>query len=418
MSRALLLAALLLSSLAARAEDDTYAPATPAQSPLQINGYVDLGFAVAQGDGTSFPANDTRLPADYGVDTFAPAINTRGDVASTDSHGRFTNGFLPHSMNINGTPSFFLSTVDLDVKYAPQSVPLLIFTRLQALPRFNAGTTTTLLVEQAFVRVIPFKSQELALSAGKFDSVFGVEYQENEANLRTNVTPSLIARYTTGQSLGLKSFYRIQLPALWTALTANAAMTNGGTLVEALSPPDLSLSGRPVFSGRLGVEVNLPVAQLKVGGSFMAGPRNDQHGPTVRQRALGADGRVTVRGFSLGAELVWIDQDGGGADKSNGLGNEQLVSAFFARGEYLIASYGLSLGEGALRKLTPYARFERRHAQFEGFRPYTVQRITAGARLDLWDELALKAEYLWNRELQGAPPVDNNVFTSSLVFSF
>ena len=40
------------------------------------------------------------------------------------------------------------------------------------------------------------------------------------------VTPSLIARYTTGHSLGLKAFYRLQLPALWSAISLNAAATN------------------------------------------------------------------------------------------------------------------------------------------------------------------------------------------------
>ena len=87
-------------SPAARAGDDTggvdadnasdgYTPAEGSASPpaFHVNGYVDIGFAHAGGDGTSFPAGDTRLPADYGVDTFAPAVNSRGDVASTDAGG-------------------------------------------------------------------------------------------------------------------------------------------------------------------------------------------------------------------------------------------------------------------------------------------------------------------------------------------
>ena len=44
--------------------------------------------------------------------------------------------------------------------------------------------------------------------------------------------------------------------------------------------------------------------------------------------------------------------------------------------------------------------------------------LQAGARVDLWDFLALKAEYLSNRELAGAPLVDNDVFTSSAVFTW
>ena len=415
----LLLGLALLVARAARAGDG-YAPASPPQPALQISGYTDVGFAVAQGDGTSFSPADTRLPADYGTDPFATAVNSRGDVASTDSHGRFTNGFLPRSMGLGGgTPSFFINTADLDVKYTSSSGRALIFTRLQILPRFSAGNDTLLLLEQAFVRVLPFDSQELALFAGKFDSVFGIEYLDNEANLRTGVTPSLIARYTTGQSLGLKGFFRLQLPALWSAVSVNLAMTNGGSLVETLSPPDLSLAGRPIFTGRLSLEVNLPKVALKVGASGMTGPRNDQHNPDVRQRSLGADARLVWAGLSLSGEFIWISQDSGGADKLNGLGTQTAVSAFWARGAYATLSYALpTSAAGFVRRVTPYARFERRHAAFEGFRPYTVQRITAGVRLDLLDELALKAEYLWNGAVTGTSPVENNVFTTSLVFNF
>ena len=72
------------------------------------------------------------------------------------------------------------------------------------------GDGTRVVVEQAFGRLVPFDSQELALSVGKFDSVFGIEYLDNQANIRTGITPSLIARYTTGQSIGAKLFYRLQ----------------------------------------------------------------------------------------------------------------------------------------------------------------------------------------------------------------
>jgi hypothetical protein len=400
--------------------EDTYAPplaAAPAQ--LQINGYVDVGFAVAEGDGTSFAPGDTRIPADYGTDTFATAVNSRGDVASTDSQGRFVNGFLPRSMGIGGQPSFLLNTFDVDLKDAPATAPLLLFGRVQLLPRYgSAGNETRVLVEQAFARIVPFSSQELAIFMGKFDSVFGIEYLENEANLRTNITPSLIARYTTGQSLGLKVFYRVQIPGLWSALSLNAAATNGGTLVETLSPPDLSLAGRPIGSARLGYELNLPSVELKAGMSGMYGPRNDQRGVRVRQWSLGADLRLVAAGASISVEGVTIRQDPGAADKSNGLGPQTLVSAFSARGAYAEIAYALSLTEGAFRRLTPYARFERRHAQFEGFPGYTVQRLTVGFRLDLWDEVAVKAEGLLNGEISGLPPVANNVFTSSFVYSF
>jgi len=408
----------------ADAAADSYTPppqsgaGAASTSGLSIGGYADIGFARAKGDGTSFPVNDTRIPADYGVDAFAPAINSRGDVASTDSKGRLTNGFLPRSMGIGGVGSFIINTVDLDVKYQPSSAPVLLFSRLQVLPRFNSGTDTRFLVEQAFARVIPFSSAELALFVGKFDSVFGIEYLENEANLRTGITPSLISRYTTGQELGLKGFYRFQIPGLWSALSLNAAATNGSSLIEPLQPADVSLTGAPVLSARLGYELNLPSLQIKLGASGMRGPRNDQHQRTVRQWAWGVDARAAIAGFSLSAELIHVAQDPGADDKIDGLGAQTSVSGFSARGGYVTAAYGAVVDLGPLHKATVYGRYGRRYAQFEGYTPISVDRITFGARLDLWESVAVKAEGLINRERFGAPQVDNDVFTSSVVYSF
>ena len=400
------------------AQADGYTPPPGSEPALHITGYVDLGWAKAAGNGTSFASGDTRIPADYGVDTFAPAVNSRGEVASTDSGGRFTNGFLPHSMGIGGHPSFLVNTVDVDFRYSPATAPLMLFTRLQFLPRFSAdGESTRVLAEQAFARVIPFASQEFALSLGKFDSVFGIEYLENEANLRTGVTPSLIARYTTGQSLGAKAFYRIQIAPLWTAVSVNVAATNGGTLIEPLAPQNASLTGTPSFSGRFGIEVNLPSIELKVGASALDGPRNDQSAPGVRQKALGLDGRLVFGPLELRGELIGLTQDEGAGDKVNGLGTHTVVSKFDVRGGYGQLALGFDFS-GALRRIAIYGRYDRRHAQFEGFVPITVDRLTAGARVDVWDNLALKGEYLINRELAGAPNVDNDVVTSSLIYTW
>jgi hypothetical protein len=386
--------------------------------PVVVGGYVDVGFAHAQGDGTSFAPGDTRLPADYGVDTFAPAVNSRGDVASTDSHGLFTNGFLPHSVGIGGRPSFLINTVAADLKYTPPSTGLMVFTRVLALPRFSdTGDATHVLVEQAFGRVIPFDSQELALAVGKFDSVFGIEYLDNEANIRTGITPSLIARYTTGQSVGAKLFYRVQLAPLWSALSVNMAATNSGTFVDALQTPDVSLTGRPVGSVRLGYELNLPRVQAKLGASGMYGVRNDQSDAAARQRAVGADLRIAFAGLYLNAEAVKVDEDGGGP-KTNDGGTFMFASAFHGRGFYGQLAYALALDAGPLHKITPYGRYELRHAWFEGFTPITVDRITAGLRADLWDSVIIKAEILINRELSGAPNVANNVQTTSVVYSW
>jgi hypothetical protein len=402
-------------------DSDGYTPAAEgagAPSPLSINGYIDVGFAKAQGDGTSFAPNDQNVPADYGVDTFAPAVNSRGDVASTNSNGRFVNGFLPRSVGIGGNASFLLNTLDLDLKYAPASAPLMVFSRVQFLPRFTGnGDETRVYVEQAFGRLVPFDSQELALAAGKFDSVFGIEYLDNQANIRTGVTPSLVARYTTGQSIGAKLFYRLQIQPLQSAVSLNVSATNSGNFVESLQPPDASLTGEPVGAGRLGYELNTPIIQVKLGASGLIGPRNDQASQAAHQKAYGFDARVAVAGVYLNAEYVHVDE-GEGGPKTTSLGNFPISSTFNVRGGYVQLAYALPFSVGALHKLTVYGRYDRRHAWFEGFTPITVDRFTGGLRIDLWEALILKAEYLDNRELAGAPTVANNVFTSSLVYSW
>jgi hypothetical protein len=388
------------------------------QAPLQIHGYVDVGYAHAQGNGTSFAAGDTRLPADYGVDTFAPAVNSRGDVASADSGSLFTNGFLPRSAGIGGRASFLVNTVNFDFKYTAPGAPVMVFTRLQLLPRFTgAGDETRALLEQAFGRIIPFDSQELAISVGKFDSVFGIEYLENQANIRTGITPSLWARYTTGPSMGAKVFYRQQIAPLWSAVSLNVAATNHGNFVEALQSPDASLTGRPVLSARLGYELNLPVLQIKAGGSILGGPRNDQNQADSRQRIVGVDLRVALLGLYFTGEYVRVNEDEGGP-KTTGAGNFPVSSGFRANGFYGQLAYTVELDLGPLRRVTAYGRYERRHAAFPGFTPITVDRITGGVRADLWDVLILKGEYLRNREREGAPNVSNDVMTTSLVYTW
>ncbi len=391
-----------------------------AHETLRFTGYVDVGFAAAEGNGSSFAPADTRAPADYGVDAFAPAVNSRGEVASTDSRGVFTNGFLPRSVGIGSRPSFLLNTASGDLRFSPAAVPLLVFARLQVMPRFEkTGDATRVDLQQAFGRLSPFSTQEFAISIGKFDSVFGIEYLENEANLRTGITPSLISRYSTGQSIGLKAFYRLQLPLLWSAVSLNAAATNSGTRIEALTTPSLSLTGVPVGSARLGYELNLQHLQAKLGISGLYGPRNDQGNPSAIQKGLGADLRLSLFGISLWAEVIrLIDEPGTSAGKLTGLGQAELASGFNVTGFYVTLAWALPWSGGYLDHLTVYGRYDHRRARFEGFGQVEVDRFTAGLRIDLFGQLAIKAEYLLNREIAGAPDVRNDVFTSSAVFSW
>jgi hypothetical protein len=295
-----------------------------------------------------------------------------------------------------------------------------VFTRLQLMPRLtDDGSETRVLVEQAFGRLMPLSSQELALFVGKVDSVFGIEYLENQAPLRTGITPSLLARYTTGPSIGGKLFFRRQIAPLWSALSLNVAATNSAPFSEALQAAEASLTGRPVLSGRLGYELNLPGFQLKLGGSGLRGARNDQHDPDTEQRGWGADARLYAFGLSLSGEYVRMDEDQGPAgDKLTPMGPQLIASGFHVRGYWAMGAYDLPWSGEVFRKTTLYFRGEQREGWFEGFAHVLVRRYTAGFRLDLWESLAVKAEVLFNQEIEGAPDVDNDVKVASVVWTF
>src|SRR5262249_14944366 len=117
-------------------------------------------------------------------------------------------------------------------------------------------------------------------------------------------------------------------------------------------------------------------------------------------------------------EYVDVHEDEGSADlKQTGLGQFEFGSAFRARGFWAQLAYELP-GIPAPLRVIPYARYEQRRASFQGFIPVFVDRITAGAHVDLWDNLQVKGEVLINRELAGAPSVPNNVYTSSVVWTW
>jgi hypothetical protein len=397
-----------------------YTPPQAMQSPFRISGYVDVGWSKAQGNGSSFIPGDTRLPADYYVDPFAPAVNSRGDVASIDAGGRFVNGFLPTTVGAGGNGTFLLNVASVDLQVAPSGIPVMAFVRAQALPRWNGnGSQTQFLLQQAFGRVSPLDSQELAISVGRFDSVFGIEYLENESNLRLGITPSLIARYTTGHPIGVKVFYRFQLPSLSSAISINAAATNHGSQVDALQVEALSFTGVPVGSARLGYELSLLGTELKLGLSGQYGPRNDQPDSGVTQRQLGFDARLFVGPVSLWGEYVNVHEDPATSPpKVTGTGVYTIASGFRAYGFYLQLAYALPVRGKVLSGASVYGRYDRRKGGFDGTPQLLTSRWTVGGRIELWSVLQLKAEVLFNRENAGAPTVDNDVFTTSAVFSF
>ena len=397
-----------------------YTPPQATRSPFRISGYVDVGWAKATGNGSSFVPGDTRVPADYYVDPFAPAVNSRGDVASIDAGGRFVNGFLPTTVGSGGHGTFLLNVASLDLQVTPSGVPVLAFVRAQALPRWNGnGSETQFVLQQAFGRVSPFSSQELSISAGRFDSVFGIEYLENESNLRLGITPSLIARYSTGHPLGLKVFYRFQLPSIQSAILHQRRGDQSwlaGRIAPGRDPQLHRRSGRQRAT-RLRAVAARDGAQAGGERAVRTAERPDRSG--VIQKQVGFDARVFVGPVSVWGEYVSLREDPATAPpKPTGTGIYTIASGFKVHGFYLQLAYALPVHDRVLSGASVYGRYDRRTGGFDGTPQLLTSRWTVGGRIELWSVLQLKAEVLFNRENAGAPTVDNDVFTTSAVFSF
>src|SRR5204862_1878561 len=133
-------------------------------------------------------------------------------------------------------PTFLVNTAALDL-YAGVHDDLSVTTFIDFLPRGRVVSDPDGLflgdyldVKLAFAEWQPHvPGGELAIQAGKFDSVVGYEYRVQEAPDRTTVTPSLVCRYVCGHPIGLKA------RGQWLdhKLVTNVAVTTGSNFSES-----------------------------------------------------------------------------------------------------------------------------------------------------------------------------------------
>ena len=96
------------------------------------------------------------------------------------------------------------------------------------------------------------------------DPVFGIEYRDRKSDRRFGITPSLMARYTTGTALGLKVRTKLGVDD-WLVLAA--AVTNGSNTTEQFHFYDETDSNAgKTGSARVAVRPPLPV-RLELGAS-------------------------------------------------------------------------------------------------------------------------------------------------------
>ncbi len=390
----------------------------PLISPVVFGGYVDLGFFVPFGTGVgvrqdfgnvNFPALASQYGWVFYGDLLAPAINTRGEAADL---GDLPGARRFDSVHSRGAPGFIVNEVNLRAQ-ASVSTNVLILASVNLLPRsgteFSLGDV--LEVDLAQLEWMPTADHRTSIFAGKMESLLGVEYRQRKAHTRFGVTPSLIARYTTGTPLGLKVRTKLFKGDF---LTLALALTNGSSTTEQFHFYDeVDTNAGKTISGRASIKPfsffdHSPLGELELGVSGAWGPQDralDSASPLwfVGVDLLWHKGRIDV-------EAQWLK------GMAPGKAADQVYGLTLNQGAYLTLMWRITSLVGVL------ARGELRDAfVFLGDeRAYLTQsfRVTAGARLSFDEHVTLKAEYLFNGEYGGVPQVPNDVFTSSLVLAY
>jgi len=382
-----------------------------ARFPVKITGYGDLGFFATQGDGSGFrrdsghvmfPAHDDIAWVFYG-DLLATMVNSRGDVADVgDAPGvdRFD------SVNSNGNPSFLVNELNLGVQ-AGLGSRALFTSSINFTPRtgtdFRLGDSFD--VDLAQLEWMPTASGKHSIFIGKVDSVLGIEYKTRKAPQRFGITPTLLARYTTGTAVGLKARSKL----LDDHLIIAAAVTNGSFGTEQFHFFDeIDTNAFKTVSGR--VAFRMPIGS----GSFEAGPSGQwgtQDGAPNGAKAMwivGVDAELELGRFNVKAQ--WLKAKAPGNEVAN------IYSLDLKNGGYVEADVILTPIIGILGR----AEFRDAEVQQGMERLYITKnwRATAGLRLIFNPNAMLKAEFSHNGEYGGIPSIPDDVVTTSAVMAF
>jgi len=410
--------------------DQTRQIATARRPIVSVGGYVDAGFFATQGNGVGI-IQDSGAAADrfyseymnryawvFLGDLLATAVNSRGEAADL---GDFAGVNRFDSVNSNGAPGFIINEVNMTLNAALSSSALATAS-VNFIPRsghdFSIGDFVE--VDQAQLEWLPTASGRTSIFVGKFDSVIGIEYRERKAPQRFGITPSLIARYTTGTPIGLK--VRTKLLDNDRIVFAGA-LTNGSSGWEIFHFYDeVDSNAGKTASGRLSVKPLAPILDLEIGLSGEYG---------AQDHALDSLGALWFWGVDLLGHFGRVDLK---AQYLRGHSDGEAVGVVYDPNN---SPYGLDLKHGGYVELdwmiTPiigvYGRGDLRDALVWLGNPASMNgadrlyitkewRATGGVHAAISEHIVLKAEYLHNGEYGRIPQIANDVFTSSLLLVY
>jgi hypothetical protein len=383
-------------------------------------GYLDVGFFAVQGNGSGVRKDFNHSRPEYSDvlgawvllgDPLGTAINSRGEPADVGDSRAIR--FDP--IHSRGHPTFIVNALNLGV-FATLREDLTLTASLDFLPRDRdiqdlRGLGDFFDLKLAYLRY-EFEAGKfsLAVYAGKFDSIHGVEYRRQESNERVGITPSLICRYTCGRPVGVK--VKVGLFAhtveVWLALTNGSHQSD---LFPFSNETDFN-SGKTI-SGRLQYKIPIWNKGLELSASGSIGSQDRQADDGVLQWHYGFAARVAVKDFTGTAEFV----TGRALGKTDTSANIPcgVTPCLFYRG-----AYG-QLAWRANNYLTPYVRVDWRAATHRKGAEWAYVseaiRGTFGLSVEITSFLVLKCEYVLNRE-NSILEFPDDVFTTSLVVSY
>jgi len=408
--------------------NDTEVAAARRRPSVTVSGYVDFGFFATQGDGSgviqdvgpaqsrAFPEYANKFAWVFLGDLLSPAVNSRGEPADL---GNLPGVNRADSIRSGGAPSFIVNEVNLTMQ-GTLGEAALATASVNYLPRsgadFSLGDTFD--VDLAQLEWMPTASRRWSVFVGKMESVVGIEYRERKARDRFGITPSLIARYTTGNPLGLKVRGKLGTND-WFIVAL--AVTNGSSTTETFHFYDeIDSNAGKTASGRLALRA--PSGLLEVGASGSYGPQDHAQDSRDAMWFVGGDLQLHHRGFDLKGQYLYgrapgeqLGQTYSSDHRPYGL---RLRAGAYLEANWMVLPYLGFLARGDLRDAVVW--LGNPDAPGGGDRIYITKswRATGGVRVVPNEHVAVKAEYLHNGEYGRVPSIRNDVFVTSLVLSY
>jgi hypothetical protein len=381
------------------------------QFPVKLTGYGDIGLFATQGDGTGFrrDVGHVMFPSrtDFGWvfygDLLATQINSRGDVADL---GDAPGVDRLDTVGSNGNLTFLVNELNLSVE-AGLGSSALFTSSVNFTPRtggeFRLGDSFD--VDLAQLEWMPTSSGRTSIFVGKVDSVLGIEYKTRKASQRFGITPSLIARYTTGTAIGVKARTRLAGDHLILA----AAVTNGSFGTEQFHFFEEADSNNfKTLSGRAALRIPIGSGSLELGPSAQWGTQDGTPDDTGKMWFVGADLELDTSRLHLKAQ--WLRGKAPGDEVSMTYGLDLKRGGYVEANLIVTPVVGL-LGRAEIRDAEVWQGTERLYITKNW-------RSTVGLRLIFNPHAILKAEYSHNGEYGGAPSIPDDVVTTSAVMAF